>query len=187
MRESNDSDLLRKIDSSEDGASALNLSLREMPDGETTSTTSVEVNLEAFANISIALHTLNNTIIGAIDNGLHEHLRDYVRTNVSHRAISCMCVDFLCLNTAATDIVGVRQIDKGSGGWRRGFSPIMTGCRCLQRDQAIETAVLAYYWTVTFIVNLLMHDLSPLQYQSRPAVWSFSLLLHVLLAIPSAS
>jgi hypothetical protein len=178
MRESNDSDLLRKIDSSEDGASALNLSLREMPDGETTSTTSVEVNLEAFTNISIALYTLNNTIIGAIDSGFHEHVRDYVRTNVSHRAISCMCVDFLCLNTAATDIVGVRQIDKGSGGWRRGFSPIMTGCRCLQRDQAIETAVLAYYWTLTFI-----HDLSPLQYQSC----SFSLLLHVLLAIPSAS
>ncbi len=112
MRESNDSDLLRKIDSSEDGASALNLSLREMPDGETTSTTSVEVNLEAFTNISIALYTLNNTIIGAIDSGFHEHVRDYVRTNVSHRAISCMCVDFLCLNTAATDIVGVRQIDK---------------------------------------------------------------------------
>jgi hypothetical protein len=155
MRESDDSDLLRKIDSCEDGVSALNLALREMPDGETMSTASVEVNLKAFANISMAPHTFNKTIIGAIDSGFHEHLRDYVRTNVhlSHRTISCICVDFLRLNTAAIDIVD-------------GFSPIMTGSRCLQRDQAIEKAVLAYYWTRIFIVTLLMHNLSPPQYQS---------------------
>jgi hypothetical protein len=92
MRKSDDSDLLRKIDSFPDGVSALNLELREMPDGETTLTASVEVNLKAFANISMAPHTFNNTIIGAIDSGFHEHLRDYVRTNVhlSHRTISCL-------------------------------------------------------------------------------------------------
>lgn len=125
MTEGNDRDLLSMIDSSDDGVSVLGLALREMPDGETTTTAHIEVNREDFANISIAPQVLTNHLISAIDSGFHENVRNYVRTRVSHRTISCICNDAACETSVAIDIVGVRQIDKSNGGWRRGFSPIV--------------------------------------------------------------